>query len=88
MKIVGDFAKDSSFGDVMYANIQDDKQGRLRDYRIMAAYSEISDALDEICDETVNPDETGYTASLQYKDIDLTVDEKAEVEKVFQEKQN
>jgi hypothetical protein len=49
---IGDFAKDSSFGDVMYANIQDDKAGRLRDYRIMAAYSEVADALDEICDES------------------------------------
>ena len=30
---IGDFAKDTSFADVMYANIQDDKGGRLRDYR-------------------------------------------------------
>tara|TARA_R100001591_G_scaffold61485_2_gene70955 strand:+ start:15086 stop:16900 length:1815 start_codon:yes stop_codon:yes gene_type:complete len=80
---IGDFAKDSSFGDVMYANIQDDKAGRLRDYRIMAAYSEISDALDEICDEMINPNESGWIADLSYKDIDLTLDEKAEVEKQF-----
>jgi hypothetical protein len=80
---IGDFAKDSSFGDVMYANIQDDKAGRLRDYRIMAAYSEVADALDEICDETINPDESGWITKLHLKDIDLTVDEKAEVEKQF-----
>ena len=80
---IGDFAKDSSFGDVMYANIQDDKQGRLRDYRIMAAYSEVSDALDEICDETINPDDSGWITSLQLKDIDLTIDQKEEVDKQF-----
>ena len=80
---IGDFAKDSSFGDVMYANIQDDKAGRLRDYRIMAAYSEVADALDEICDETINPDESGWITKLHLKDIDLTVDEKSEVEKQF-----
>lgn len=80
---IGDFAKDSSFGDVMYANIQDDKAGRLRDYRIMAAYSEVADALDEICDETINPDESGWITKLHLKDIDLTVDEKAELEKQF-----
>ena len=80
---IGDFAKDSSFGDVMYANIQDDKAGRLRDYRIMAAYSEVADALDEICDETINPDDTGWITKLQLKDIDLTVDEKAEIDKQF-----
>ena len=80
---IGDFAKDSSFGDVMYANIQDDKAGRLRDYRIMAAYSEVSDALDEICDETINPDESGWITKLQLKDIDLTVEEKEELDKQF-----
>ena len=60
---IGDFAKDSSFGDVMYANIQDDKQGRLRDYRIIAAYSEVADALDEICDESISK----FLASLAQK---------------------
>ena len=80
---IGDFAKDSSFGDVMYANIQDDKQGRLRDYRIMAAYSEVADALDEICDETINPDESGWITHLHFKDIDLTIDQKEEVDKQF-----
>ena len=80
---IGDFAKDSSFGDVMYANIQDDKGGRLRDYRIMAAYSEVSDALDEICDETINPDDSGWITKLQLKEVDLTVDEKGELEKQF-----
>jgi len=80
---IGDFGKDTSFGDVMYANIQDDKSGRLRDYRIMAAYSEVSDALDEICDETINPDESGWITDLQLKDIDLTVDEKSELETQF-----
>ncbi len=80
---IGDFAKDSSFGDVMYANIEEDKAGRLRDYRIIAAYSEVADALDEICDETINPDESGWITSLQLKDIDLTIDEKELLEKEF-----
>ena len=80
---VGDFGKDTSFGDVMYANVQDDKGGRLRDYRIMAAYSEVADALDEICDETINPDDTGYSTSLHLKNIDLTVDEKAVLDDEF-----
>jgi len=80
---IGDFAKDSSFGDVMYANIQEDKNGRLRDYRIIAAYSEVADALDEICDETINPDESGYSAKLQLKEVDLTVEEKSELDKQF-----
>ena len=64
---VGDFGKDTTFQDVMYASAQDDKGGRLRDYRIMAAYSEVADALDEICDETINPDDSGFIAKLQFK---------------------
>jgi len=80
---IGDFAKDSSFGDVMYANIQEDKGGRLRDYRIMAAYSEVSDALDEICDEAINPNEDGFITKLQLNNIDLTVDEKELLDKEF-----
>ena len=67
----------------MYANVQDDKGGRLRDYRIMAAYSEVADALDEICDETINPDESGYVAKLQLKNTDLTIAEKKELDDEF-----
>mgnify|MGYP001204352597 CR=1 FL=1 len=80
---LGDFQKDTTFGDVMYANVQDDKAGRLRDYRIMAAYSEIADALDEICDETINPDDSGFLAKLHLKNVDLTVDEKEILDKEF-----
>ena len=80
---IGDFGKDTTFQDVMYANVQDDKGGRLRDYRIMAAYSEVADALDEICDETINPDESGYVAKLQLKNTDLTIAEKKELDDEF-----
>tara|TARA_R110002110_G_scaffold140549_1_gene327920 strand:+ start:9879 stop:11678 length:1800 start_codon:yes stop_codon:yes gene_type:complete len=80
---LGDFQKDTTFGDVMYANVQDDKGGRLRDYRIMAAYSEVADALDEICDETINPDDSGFLAKLHLKNIDLTVDEKKILDSEF-----
>ena len=60
---IGDFNKDGSFAGVMYASIDQDKGSRLQDYRTMAAYSEVSDALDEICDECVNTDENGRARS-------------------------
>lgn len=47
---------DASFGDVMYAKVSEDKPGRLRDYRTVASFSEVADALDEICDECINTD--------------------------------
>ena len=76
---IGDFGKDTSFSDVMYEN----KGGRLRDYRVMAAYSECSDALDEICDEAINIDESGHSAKLLFDNIDLSVDEKGDIENEF-----
>jgi hypothetical protein len=80
---IGDFGKDSSFADVMYASLDTNKGGRLRDYRIMSAYSEVADALDEICDEFINVDENGRVATITYENIDLTVDEKKDIDEEF-----
>ena len=68
----------------MYANIQQDKGGRLRDYRIMAAYSEVADALDEICDETINEDDNNNIVKLDLKNIDLTLRDREVLETEFQ----
>lgn len=51
-----------------YANIQPDKHARIRDYRVMAAYSEVANALDEICDEFINVDINGDVFKLIIKD--------------------
>lgn len=80
---IGSIGKDTTFGDVMYANIQQNKDARLRDYRIISAYSEVADALDEICDETINPDENSNIVSLSFRNIDLTPSEKDDLQKEF-----
>tara|TARA_R110002167_G_scaffold67992_2_gene192084 strand:- start:4032 stop:5816 length:1785 start_codon:yes stop_codon:yes gene_type:complete len=80
---IGDFGKDGSFQDVMYASLDSNKGGRMRDYRVMAAYSEVSDALDEICDECVNVDENGRAVQIHYENIDLTVDNKKGLDAEF-----
>jgi len=41
----------------IYANVDKDKTRRLQDYRRMAAYAELSDCIDEICDECIVKDE-------------------------------
>jgi hypothetical protein len=56
---VGVIDGNNSFGDMMYANVQKDKGARIQDYRVMAAFAEVSDALDEICDEIINIDDKG-----------------------------
>ena len=67
----------------MYASLDENKPGRLRDYRTMAAYSEVADALDEICDETINIDADGQVAKILFDNIDLTVDERGDIENEF-----
>jgi len=68
----------------MYANIQQDKGGRLRDYRVMSAYSEVADALDELCDETINEDDNKNIVNISFKNVDLTLRDRETVETEFQ----
>lgn len=75
--------QDKTFGQVMYANVSEDKPGRLRDYRTMAAFSEVADALDEICDGTINPDENGDIVTFKLKNSDLDSSQKEEITKEF-----
>jgi len=75
--------QDKSFGDVMYASASEDKPGRLRDYRTMAAYSEIADCLDEIADETINADENDEIVLLKFKNTKLDSDTKNDIQEEF-----
>jgi len=70
---VGNITADKRYSEVMYANIQKDKLARVRDYRIMAAFSEVANALDEICDEIINIDSsTNSCLNLKFKNISLS----------------
>ena len=80
---IGSIGKDSSFGQVMYANIQENKGGRLRDYRMMAAYSEVADALDELCDEVINTNENGDEVNLKLRHVELTSADKTTLDEEF-----
>ena len=44
---------DKAYHQYMYADLDADKIRRIQDYRRMAAYAELSDAIDEICDECI-----------------------------------
>ena len=80
---IGAIASDNSLNNYLYANIQADKAARIRDYRVMAAFSEVADALDEICDEVVNVDEEGRILKLRFHDTDLNDIQKEELQKEF-----
>jgi hypothetical protein len=76
--------QNKDYHNFMYANIQPDKGRRLMDYRVMAAFSEVADALDEICDEFINKDENGEIVKLRFIDSDLSEPQKEKVRREFQ----
>lgn len=79
----GQIEKDSDYAKLVYANIEENKYGRLRDYRIMASFSEISDALDEICDETINRDMDGNAINITFKTSTLDDFDKEKIREEF-----
>ena len=64
-------SRNKEFFDYMYANVSPDKGKRLGEYRVMAAFSEVSDALDEICDEMINPDANGDIMHIKFPNCKL-----------------
>ena len=71
---VGSFLADKAYNELMYATLDVDKYRRVRDYRTMAQFAEVADALDEICDEFLNEDEHGNMISLTMRNIVSNVD--------------
>ena len=76
---------DTNFSQYMYANVQADKIARLRDYRVMGAFSEVANALDEICDECVNKNDNGQIIRVSFLDEEMPSDAKTSVEEEFQD---
>jgi hypothetical protein len=80
----GQIAVDGNYNSLVYANVEENKSGRLRDYRIMAAFSEISDALDEICDECINKDENGNIINLNFRNTEIDETKQQEIKDEFE----
>jgi hypothetical protein len=80
----GSFTSDHAYHRYIYANIDSDKIRRLSEYRRMAAYAEISDCLDEICDELIVKDENGKITHLNFSSFSgITQEVKNELLKEF-----
>jgi len=82
--LFGNIIRDKNYHEFMYANIQPDKARRLMDYRVMAAFAEVADALDEICDEFINKDDNGEIIKVIFKDTNLSDTQKNKIKKEFQ----
>ena len=78
------FGADMGYHRYIYAQIDSDKVRRLSEYRRIAAFAEVSDCLDEICNDFINKDENGKIVNIkfdQYNKIDS--DAKNEIQKEF-----
>lgn len=80
----GQFGTETQYAELVYANIEENKGGRLRDYRVMASFAEIADALDEICDEVVNKDENGNIVNLEFRNTILDDSDKGKITAEFE----
>jgi hypothetical protein len=80
----GSFGSDKAYHRYIYANVDSDKIRRIAEYRRMAAFSEISDCLDEICDEFLVKDENGKVIKINFTGIgSMDSDTRSEIEKQF-----
>lgn len=81
---VGNVSADKRYGEIMYANIQKDKLARIRDYRVMASFAEVANALDEICDEVITVDSNTHSCmELNIKNITLSNFQSETLQKEF-----
>lgn len=66
---MGGITIDKNYSQFMYANVDFDKTRRLLEYRIMAQFAEVADALDEICDAFLNKDEHNEIVKLNLRNF-------------------
>ena len=66
----------------IYANVDKDKTNRIVDYRRMAAFAELSDCIDEICDECIVKDENDVIVNFNLRGS-YTKEIKDTIEKEF-----
>lgn len=78
----GSFSINKDYQAFVYASLDKDKGRRMMDYRRMAAYAELADCLDEICDECIVKDDDGNIIDINLKgDYSKTIQD--EIKKEF-----
>jgi hypothetical protein len=61
------FGANQEYHNYVYAKIDPNKIKRIQEYRRMASFAELSDAIDEICDEAVVEDRDGNIVTCKFK---------------------
>ena len=80
----GSFTSDHAYHKYIYASVDVDKIRRIAEYRRMGSYAEISDCLDEICDDFLNKDDEDKLLRIGFSTFGkLGATERTEIEKEF-----
>jgi hypothetical protein len=75
---------DNGYHNYIYAQIDSDKIRRMSEYRRMAAFAEVYDCLNEICDEFINFDDNGKAINIKFSGFTkIDTEERSEIEKEF-----
>ena len=79
----------SKYSNVLYASLDGTKANRVYEYRLMAAFPEVSNALDDIANDFINLDEKGECVHFFYRDellndkMQLSTDQREILKKEF-----
>lgn len=85
---LSNIASNSDYFNWVYAGVNTNKIMRLGDYRMMSAYSDVADALDEICDDFIVEDDRGNVTNLKFdRDVPSEIQEELQKEYRYLERQ-
>lgn len=73
----------NQYANVLYASMDGSKANRIYEYRLMASYPEVSDAIEEITNSFINEDEKGEVVHFDYLDNEIAVEAKKALKKEF-----
>lgn len=74
----------NAYANVLYHTLDAEKSNRIYEYRLMAAFPEVANCIEEYCDNFIWEDERGHVVNIKYKDEDLPDEYKKEIEQEFQ----
>lgn len=74
----------NAYANVLYHTLDAEKSNRIYEYRLMAAFPEVANCIEEYTDNFIWEDERGHVVNLKYTDEDLPEEQVKDLEQEFQ----
>ena len=74
----------NAYANVLYHTLDAEKSNRIYEYRLMAAFPEVANCIEEYTDNFIWEDERGHVVNLRYTDEDLPEEQMKDLEQEFQ----